>query len=645
MSNLGHAIEAVRRGFSVFPCVHNAKTPAIKDWPNRATTDLAQIKAWWAEDPFYNIGGSTTGKLVLDLDVKNGGGDSFRGLLLIYEFPKTMRTETASGGDHIVFAMPPHNEVSNSAGRIAPGIDVRGDGGYIVLPGSSIGGRTYKWMNDNPPAAAPEEIVALCKARQPKSEAAGKRLMPEDDESLRLSRQYLDSRAPTEVAEGRRDSAGYEVAARLYDFAVERSTCHELLTEWSGANCGPPLDDEALDRISRSGECNRANAIGCSHPGAPGFDPVDIAPRPGPPPSKFLSIAAAEGARIALDRRGRYLVKGLLDCGGMSVLYGESGGGKTFMAQDLAYHVGKGAEWRGHKVRQGGVIYLAAEGGSGTFARLAALQAHYGPLDDVRLHLIPVPADFIHGPGDVDLLLAEIQRVERDCGYKVELVIVDTLSRAMAGGDENSSVDMGAMVKALDRLRLISAAHVLTVHHTGKDKAKGARGHSLLRAATDTEIEVDNRILTVTKQRDMESDLTMPFRLVPIPIGIDADGDTVTSCFVEIRIKGDFPAEPQPLTEETRKFAGALREWVTTKDDTNNMGEIPFRTRQAIQCAGSLMPKNAHAHSDSGTGLKRAVGRMLIEMRDSAHVRQVSMGKWVFRNAQNAQNTQNETVK
>ena len=86
----------------------------------------------------------------------------------------------------------------------------------------------------------------------------------------------------------------------------------------------------------------------------------------------------------------------------------------------------------------------------------------------------------------------------------------------MAGGDENSSVDMGAMVKHLDAIRAATKAHLMVVHHSGKNKAKGARGHSLLRAATDTEIEVDGGRIAVTKQRDIERNFRSAFGIYSI---------------------------------------------------------------------------------------------------------------------------------
>jgi hypothetical protein len=123
-------------------------------------------------------------------------------------------------------------------------------------------------------------------------------------------------------------------------------------------------------------------------------------------------------------------------------------------------------------------------------------------------------------------------------GIGVALVVIDTLSRAMQGGNENASEHMGAFVINVDKLRIATGAHVMIVHHSGKDKAKGARGHSLLRAATDTEIEVEAGQVKATKQRDLELPKPMPFRLESIEIGRDSEGEVVTSA---VALLGERP--------------------------------------------------------------------------------------------------------
>jgi AAA domain len=104
----------------------------------------------------------------------------------------------------------------------------------------------------------------------------------------------------------------------------------------------------------------------------------------------------------------------------------------------------------------------------------------------------------------------------------IEFLAVDTMSRALAGGDENSSKDMGAFVRNCDLIRSATGAHLCSLHHLGKDESRGARGHSLLKAALDTELTAtrSGRIgsLEVTKQRDGPNGIRWSFTIDPVDV-------------------------------------------------------------------------------------------------------------------------------
>lgn len=241
----------------------------------------------------------------------------------------------------------------------------------------------------------------------------------------------------------------------------------------------------------------------------------------------FKLTAFDEAAATALATAAAPLIKGILDQGAMTVLYGESNAGKTFVAMDIGFHIATGRPWAGKRTVAMPVLYVAAEGGQGARKRAAALAARYGGTG--RFYFLLHPINLLRADADLKPLLATVAGMDR-----FGLIVIDTLSRAMAGGDENASTDMGAMVKHLDVLRHASGAHLMVVHHSGKDRAKGARGHSLLRAATDTEIEVADREIVVTKQRDLDGSFSSAFGLDVVTLGVDADGDPVTSCVVRL---------------------------------------------------------------------------------------------------------------
>lgn len=242
---------------------------------------------------------------------------------------------------------------------------------------------------------------------------------------------------------------------------------------------------------------------------------------------------------------GLYIVKGLLDQCAMSVLYGPSNSGKTFFGMDLSYHIAIGAAWRGRRVTQCSVLYLAAEGGRGVLNRIAALKQQHG-VCDVPFALKRAGLDLLHDQADLQHIVDLAAEVRAKLPDAPQVIVIDTLSRIMAGGDENSAADMTALIRNIDAIRDATGAHIMLVHHTGKDTARGARGHSSLRAATDTEIEVGNdagaRAAMVTKQRDNPGGEVFPFTLKSISLGFDQDGDEVSSCVVEPADEDEYNA-------------------------------------------------------------------------------------------------------
>ena len=131
----------------------------------------------------------------------------------------------------------------------------------------------------------------------------------------------------------------------------------------------------------------------------------------------------------------------------------------------------------------------------------------------------------------------------------------------MAGGDENSSMDMGAFVAACDDLKSKTRAHIEIIHHAGKDAARGARGHSLLRAATDTELEIVTAgarrgLIRSAKQRDIASapDLGFALRLVTIH---DGAGRTHQAAVADIGAAFPAPTESAPA-DSTNELLRAI---------------------------------------------------------------------------------------
>ena len=260
---------------------------------------------------------------------------------------------------------------------------------------------------------------------------------------------------------------------------------------------------------------------------------ADAAPAPAAAPKPRAAIFWAAEARPTLD--ASYMVKGWLGQQQMSVVYGPSNVGKSFFCLDLAYCIAANMEWRGHKVRGGAVLYLATEGGNAFRNRVYALHKLYNA-SNVPLAVRASPVNLLNPEADMPELGALCKEIEQQHG-KLSLIVIDTLSRAMAGGNENGPEDMTSFIANIDALRDYTGAHTMIVHHTGKDAAQGARGHSSLRAATDTEIELEVngtlRTATATKQRDLEPAKPFAFKLQIHELGNDPDDDPVTTCTIE----------------------------------------------------------------------------------------------------------------
>ena len=151
------ALEYARRGVPVFPCNPGGKTPLTYSGFWDATTDAHHIEAWWDRWPRANVGvptGERSGLLVLDVDPRDGGPESLVALERVNgPLPQTAKARTGGGGVHVFFRYPAGEAlpVRNSAGRLGPGLDVRGEGGYGVVPPSRTQS-AYQWLDRMPPA-------------------------------------------------------------------------------------------------------------------------------------------------------------------------------------------------------------------------------------------------------------------------------------------------------------------------------------------------------------------------------------------------------------------------------------------------------------------------------------------------------------
>jgi hypothetical protein len=224
-----------------------------------------------------------------------------------------------------------------------------------------------------------------------------------------------------------------------------------------------------------------------------------------------------------------WLVKHVMPAESIGMLYGGSGTFKSFIALDASLHIAHGLPWLGRRTKQGPVLYIAAEGGSGLWPRIVAWhRARRLQWSDTPFHVIPAALD----------LTSDAWRVVESAqtrGVAPTLVVVDTLSQTY-NGEENSANEVAAYFREIgSRFRQLWGCAVLILHHSGHSATERPRGSSAMRANLDFMFGVfrdENEMLatmTCAKQKDGEAFKDVTFSVSTHELGKDEDGDRVTS--------------------------------------------------------------------------------------------------------------------
>jgi hypothetical protein len=220
----------------------------------------------------------------------------------------------------------------------------------------------------------------------------------------------------------------------------------------------------------------------------------------------------------------------------MVVLFGDSGSAKSLIALSMGMHIALGQAFCNRKVKQGFVVYLSPEGSTSIVLRAHAWAKHHGVnLRDIPIRALPCTIDLCHNNADLAEIIQGIQELEQDLG-KCELVVIDTVSRALAGGDENHPKDMGTFVRHLDVLREEVAATVMVVHHTAVNGDE-PRGHRSLRNAADVRLHVTKLAngqfrLEVKHAKDGPNGDRLLFRVITEQVATVKDGEPIVGALV-----------------------------------------------------------------------------------------------------------------
>jgi AAA domain len=309
------------------------------------------------------------------------------------------------------------------------------------------------------------------------------------------------------------------------------------------------LRDEGVDGVRRRNDKARRYKPDAKANGADDNLDKEIKNRPG----RFVLYREVA---LRARRSKNWLVKGLLGAGEASAFFGAPGDGKSVLVEDLGLHVAAGLPWHGREVMKGHVLYFALERRPLVERRLLAFQFEHDIADAPFTICPPGFLDF-RDSHVCERIIDVIKAAEDATSDKVVLIVIDTLSRALAGADENSSKDMGAVVRATSILQEDGARHVLWVHHTPHG-AERLRGHGNLEGALDTAIHVTHdqssniRRAVVTKANDSEEGEQVAFTLKSVTINPE-DGTTAP---VVVPVE-DAPKMSKP-SKASKSFA-ALR--------------------------------------------------------------------------------------
>jgi hypothetical protein len=541
-----------------------------------ATTDPAVVRKMWTAwpDAVPSISTGPAGLVVLDADVKKNGPELLSAFINENGgFPENAPlVNTGRGGLHLYFRNP--LGLTNRSGLLKTlGTDVRGVGGQVVAPsawreddrryGDEKGLRNLlAWWNDDKIPDVPQYVIdSIGRQADDKDKTASKE-KPVIDELIdtewpeyadifdpvlgqydleALKEKDSEFKALFEEPSNDCSKNRFDAARALMREYPHMPVAHlgVFLGGWEGA--GTYTDDKPREgeydfrQIAREWLKNQdvkpitdGSAFGVIED-----DDYDIKTKPATALSFRRDDEIAEGYQPT-----RWLVKHMIPRRSVGVVYGPPGVGKSFLAYDAANHIRRGMTWFGRKTKPVDVLYLYGEGIEGLSSRVKAWRDHHSTEGGAIAVRSGVPNIF-SDPKAIKKITATADECSKQSGEPIGLIVLDTLAVAAAGADENSTQDMSLV---LDRLRKLAEAldcAVVLVHHTGKEVSKGMRGSSAILGNVDFTIEVaenaKDKLHTITprKMRDAPKFREpLKFRLRTVVVGVDEDGDDVTSCVV-----------------------------------------------------------------------------------------------------------------
>jgi hypothetical protein len=306
-------------------------------------------------------------------------------------------------------------------------------------------------------------------------------------------------------------------------------------------------------------------------------------------------------------------VKGLLPQTGVAAIYGPSGSGKSFLAFDMALSLAMGTHWFQHRTVACEVTYVMLEGEGGLQKRLDAWELENKAQTPPTFAVIIAPFR-LTALEDVDALASALPHRG--------VAVIDTLNRAAPDVDENSSQDMGRVLQGVKELQRRTDGLVLLVHHSGKDLSRGIRGHSSLLAALDGAVEVEHageeRSWKAVKVKDGEDGHRHPFRLTRHVLGLDGDGEEISSCTVQPGAGASVLFTKKPPSGKHQKTALCTAKQAIRGHNTPGPpctgGKLSMKVQDVVAAVAAALPVAlANRRTNMAT-------RLIGELESSGHL-------------------------
>jgi hypothetical protein len=285
-----------------------------------------------------------------------------------------------------------------------------------------------------------------------------------------------------------------------------------------------------------------------------------------------------------------WVVEDVIPSGELTVIAGATSCGKTFLAMDLMMAVARGLpKWFDRDVNRTGLAVHISLEGRGLSNRFKAYKHQHNLTDPVPYETLERPLQMLE-PRDIEKLVRSIRRLAVRKALPVAIITIDTVNRALGGGDENSSQDMGAFVRSADILKdAFPEAGILLIHHLGKNPERGLRGHSSFAGAVGADLRIDHneptkaRTVSYVKMRDGTTDNTFSFNLMPVEIGKTDKGRPVTSCVV----LQSAASVPRAEDDNRTRYAWMYRWYIGPENNRQ-----PVSKRKITDNLGNIKPKD-----------------------------------------------------